>query len=151
MNIEAWICGAVITLYMTGATVQIALTVGRALYLAPCLQYNAYWIVDISPISEQILSLEYWSMNMRNCYCFVYLVTTVQIALTVGCALYLAPSLHYNAHWVVEMSPIGAQIRSVEYWSLNMRSSNYIVYGLDHSTHSVNWRVCAIYATKFAL
>jgi hypothetical protein len=59
LNIEAIICGTVITLYMAGTTVQTAQTGGCALYVAPSLQYNAHSIADISPITAEILSAEY--------------------------------------------------------------------------------------------
>jgi hypothetical protein len=41
--------------------------------------------------------------------------TTVHLAQTGGCALYLAPSLQYNAHCIVQISRIAVQKRSVEY------------------------------------
>jgi hypothetical protein len=133
---------------MSGTTVHIAETGGRALYLAPRLQYSAYLIVDISPIAAQIRSVEYWSLHMRNCNCIVYLGTTVHIALTGGRVLYWAPSLQYNAHWIDEISPIAAQTSSLENCSLNIHNCNYIVYVLDHSSHSVNWRMSSYFAPR---
>jgi hypothetical protein len=53
--------------------------------------------------------------------------TTVHIAQTGGWALYLAQNLQYNTHANISISPTAAQIRSVEYSGLNMRSCKYIV------------------------
>jgi hypothetical protein len=147
----AWICGALITLYIVGTTVHIAQTGRYVLHLAPNLQYNAHWIVEIYPIAAQISSPECWSLIMRNCNCIVYLGTTVHKDSTGGCAVCLSPYLQYNAHWIVDIPTMAAQIRSVEYWSLNMRSCWYLVYVRDHSSHSVNWTICAVFDTKFAV
>jgi hypothetical protein len=90
-----------------------------------------------------------WLWGAVNTLCMVG--TTVHIAYTGGCALYLAPSLQYNAHRNVGISPIAAQIRLLEFWSLYMRSCNYIVYRRVYCPHSVIWRMCAVFSTKFAV
>jgi hypothetical protein len=77
--------------------------------------------------------------------------TTVDIAYTGEHALYLAPSLQYNAHWLVYTYPTAKEVRSAEYCSLNMRSCNYKVYVWDYSSDSANWRMCAIFGTNFAV
>jgi hypothetical protein len=77
--------------------------------------------------------------------------TTVHEAQTGGGALYSAPRLQYNAHLNVGISVVAAQSGSVEYCGLTMRSCKYFVYVRDHSSHSVNWRMCAIFGTKFAV
>jgi hypothetical protein len=56
---------------------------------------------------------------------------------------------YFVPDWVT--TAIAAQLPSVEYWSLNMRSCKYYVYGRDRSTHNVNWRMCAVFLTKFAV
>jgi hypothetical protein len=77
--------------------------------------------------------------------------TTVHISKAGGSALHFAPSLQFNAHRIDVISPIAAQIRSDEYCGLNMRNCNYIVYDLDHISRSVNWRMCAVFGTKFVV
>jgi hypothetical protein len=64
--------------------------------------------------------------------------TTVHIALTGGCALYLTPNLQHNAHRNVGICPLATHIRSLEYLTLNKLSSNDIIYVRDQSSHSVN-------------
>jgi hypothetical protein len=46
---------------------------------------------------------------------------------------------------------MAAQILSVEYCGLTMRTSIYSVYGREHSSHRVNWTMCAAFDTKFAV
>jgi hypothetical protein len=77
--------------------------------------------------------------------------TSVHIAKARGSPLQLAPSLQYNAHWIVEIPTIAGELPSAEYWSLNMRCWKYFVYGRDHRSHSVNWRMCAVFGTKNAV
>jgi hypothetical protein len=62
--------------------------------------------------------------------------TTVHIAQTGGWALYLAQNLQYNTHANIGISPRAAQVRSVEYSGLNMRSCKYIVYVRHHCSHN---------------
>jgi hypothetical protein len=56
-----------------------------------------------------------------------------------------------NARSIIEISPIAAQIRIAEYWSLNMRSCKYFVNVRNHSSHSVNWGMCAVFGAKFVV
>jgi hypothetical protein len=119
--------------------------------LAPSLQHNAHWIVDISPIGAALRLVEYWSLNMRNSNYIVYGRNHISHCVNCRLCTILAPRLQYKAHWIVDISPILAELRFVEYWSLNMRKSNYIVCTRDHSSHRVNCLVCAIYGTTFAV
>jgi hypothetical protein len=81
----------------------------------------------------------------------LYMVgNTIHVAQTGFCGLYMAPNLQYNAHQYVGISPKAAQVYLDEYWSMNMRSCNYIVYVREHSSHSLNWTMCAIFGTNFA-
>jgi RNase P protein component len=116
--------------------------------LAPCFQYNAHWIVVISPISAQTSSLENCCLNIHNCNYIVFVLDHSPHSINWSMCPNLAPRLQYNAHWIDEISPISAQISSVEYSSLNMRSCKYIVYVRDHSSHCVNWRLCAVLAPR---
>jgi hypothetical protein len=77
--------------------------------------------------------------------------TSVHIAKARGSAVYLTPRMQYNAHWIVEIPPIAGELPTVEYEGLNMRSCKYFVYGRDHSSHSINWRMCAVFGNKFAV
>jgi hypothetical protein len=65
--------------------------------------------------------------------------------------LNLAPYLQYKGHRNFGIPPIAAQIRSVEYWSLNMRSCNSIVYMRVHSSYRVNCMICAVFGTMVAV
>jgi hypothetical protein len=117
--------------------------------LSPSLQYNARWIVDISPIAAELLLVGYWSLNMRSCKHIVYVRENSTHCVSWRLCAVLAPSLQYKAHRIVEISPISAQTRSVEYWCLNMRKCNYIVYGRDNTPDSVSWRISAVFGTMF--
>jgi hypothetical protein len=146
LHIEVWIGGDVNTLYMSGTTVRIASAGGWALYLAPYLQCNAHSIVEISPISARIRSVACWNLNMRSCKYIVYVRDHSWHSVNGRMRPCLAPRLKYNAHCIVEIRPIAAQTRAVEYWSQNMRNFIYIVYVRDHGSDSVNWRMCAVLA-----
>jgi hypothetical protein len=43
-------------------------------------------------------------------------------------ALYLAANEEYNAHRIVDMAPIAAEIRSIEYLWWNLQYGNYTVF-----------------------
>jgi hypothetical protein len=119
--------------------------------LAPSLQYNARWMVDIYAIAAQIRSVEYWSLNMRNTISIVYVRDHSSCCVNGRLCAVVAPSLQYNARWIVDIGPTAAEIRSVEYWSLIMRSCKYIAYVRDHSSNSVKWRMCPVFGTLFAV
>jgi hypothetical protein len=116
--------------------------------LAPRWQYNPHWIVDISPIASQIRSVAYGCLNMRSCNYIVHVRDNSSDCVSLWLCAVLAPRWQYNPHWIVDISPIASQIRSVEYWILNMRSCKCIVYVRHHSSHCVNWRLCAVLATR---
>jgi hypothetical protein len=55
----------------------------------------------------------------------------VDIPQTELCALYLAADVGYNAHRIADISPIAAEIRSIEYLNLNMQICNYKGFDKD--------------------
>jgi hypothetical protein len=70
--------------------------------------------------------------------------TRIDIASSGYCALYVAANVEYNRyrfdgkppiaaeiHWMVVISPISADLCSIEYCSLNRKSCNYIAYDRD--------------------
>jgi hypothetical protein len=131
---------------MAWTTVHMGKSGSCALYLAQRVQCNAHCILEISPIAAKICSFEYCRQNMRNCKYIVYVRDLSSHCVNWKLCAVLAPSLQCRAHWIGDISQLAAQIRSFEYWSLNMWNSIYIVYVRDHSSHCVNWRLYAVSA-----
>jgi hypothetical protein len=74
--------------------------------------------------------------------------TIVEIAQYGWCALYFAARVEYNAHRFVDKAPISAEIRSIEYSSLNIKTSNYNGFDREQCCHSANWILCPVFDSK---
>jgi hypothetical protein len=143
LNIEAWVCRAVITWYMPGTTVHIAVTGGCALYMAPNFQYSAPRNVQLSPIAAQIRWVEYWSLNRRSCNYIVYVGDHSPHSVNWTICAVFGSKFECNARRFVDISPIAAQIPSFEYWSLNIRAV-ITLYMSGVTVHIAKTRGCRL-------
>jgi hypothetical protein len=147
-------CIVAATLYLAGHCVELGHTGWYALHLDATPEFNAHRIVNIYGLETEIDSIEYFRQNLQS---GIYdgfdraqrWHSANQTMCTIFgniCGVCISPISH-----IVGISPIAAEIRLVEYLSLNMQSFNYKRFGRNQGWHRENRLIGAVFGIKFGI
>jgi uncharacterized MAPEG superfamily protein len=133
LDLGHWKLKNEIALHLTGDTVNIVQTGWCAPYYSLNAEYIAHRIVYINPIAAEIRSIRSLTLKLKNVIALHLTVDTVNKAQIACCRPYYASNAEYNAHRVVYLTPIAAEIRSIRSLTLKIEKCNCIAVDWGHS------------------
>jgi protein subunit release factor B len=122
----------VIALQLSGDTVNKAQIAWCRPYYASYAEYKAHRIVYINTTTADLRSIRSLTLKWKNVIALQLSGDTVNKAQIAWCRPYYVSTAEYNAHRIVYINPIAAEIRSIRFLTLKIAKCNCIAFDWGH-------------------